>query len=138
MDEDQPLNGATLRVIAASLGLHRSIDIAHLLDRNERTIKRWFTDERPIGPDVAETFREWQNRFSQAVNARLDTIDTLVTNGEEPIILTRYPNKAALRDSQQDQSILTYSAETWDAYLGRIVSTLEDQGVPYRVETHLG
>lgn len=137
MTDEQPLNGATLRVIAASIGLHRSTDIAHLLDRGERTVKRWFADERPIGPDVAEAFRSWQQQFSQAVNARLDEIDKLVSDGAE-IVLTRYPNKATLRDSEEDHSILTYSAETWDAYLARIVSTLEDQGVSYRVETHLG
>lgn len=135
MNDERPLNGATLRVIAASIGLHRSTDIAHILGRNERTVTRWFTDERPIGPDTAETFRTWQQQFSQAVNTRLDEIDKLVSDGAE-IVLTRYPNKATLRAAEEDHSILTHSAETWDAFLGRVISTLEDQGVPYRVETY--
>lgn len=136
MNDEQPLNGATLRVVATSLGLHRPLDIAYLLDRNERTVKRWFADERPISSDVAETFREWQHQFSQAVNDKLDEIDQLISDGADLITLTRYPNKTALRDHAETQSILTHSAETWDAYLGRIISTLEDQGVSYRVETH--
>ena len=136
MTDERPLNGATLRVIAASIGLHRSLDIAHILGRNERTVTRWFTDERPIGPDVAKVFRTWQQQFSQAVNTRLDEIDELVNDGAETIVLTRYPNKTALRAVEGGRSILTHSAETWDAFLGRVVSTLEDQGVPYRVDTY--
>lgn len=137
MTTDTPpkLNGATLRVIAQSLGLHRAHDLAGLLDRNERTIKRWFTDERPISPDVVATVRGWQREMSEHVNAALDQVDTEAGAGEHEFVFTRFPNVTTLRVHHPKPCILTYSTETWDAYLGRVVAVLDDQGITYRIHT---
>lgn len=129
-----PLNGPTLRVITQSLGLHRAIDLAHLTGRNERTVKRWFTGERPIPPDLATTVRTWQQEASDQANATLDQIDAAFQGGETVIQLTRYATAAALH-RHRPRSITTHSAETWDAHLGRIIAALHDQGIPYTIHT---
>lgn len=132
------MNGATLRVIAQSLGLYRAIDLAHLLDRNERTVKRWFTDERPISPDVSATLKHWQQEMSHRVNETLDKVDEVANEGKSiSFTFDRYPNVSTLRRHRSEANIVTHSSETWDAYLGRVVSALEDQGIPYTIRTIL-
>lgn len=132
------LNGATLRVIAQSLGLYRALDLALLLDRNERTVKRWFTDERPISQDVSATLRRWQQEMSQRVNETLDKVDEAANEGRTAFFtFERYPNVSTLRRHRPESSIVTHSSETWDAYLGRVISVLEDQGIPYTIQTIL-
>lgn len=137
MTTDSPsmLNGATLRVIAQSLGLHRAQDLADLTGRNERTVKRWFTDERPISPDVVATVRGWQREMAEHVDATLDRVDAEANAGQTVFTFTRFPNITTLREHHPTPSILTYSTETWDAYLGRVLAALEDQGITYRVRT---
>lgn len=132
------LNGATLRVIAHSLGLHRAADLAYLLDRNERTVKRWFTDERPISSDVQQTVRGWQIEASNKVESTIDALEKqLAAGSSENIKLTRYPHVSSLRRHHPHEGIVSHSSETWDAYLARVVTHLEDIGAAYIVDTEL-